>query len=350
MIVAFAALGAGGCAGDDAGSGDEADLTQVARTFHMNPGVERGRLANCAATDRACYLKPDFENAEWLAEFSKQVYLDDVDDAHPEKSAGFRDALKKIGIKPTEFVLFDHSLLGSHAAYFEMGDTAVLVFRGTRTDRWQDLVGDAKLKKTNGIHSGFLELLNGIWNGTDYLPSMEGDIEVRADLGDFLTQRFSGATKPKAFYITGHSLGGALATLALHRMLTTKMAIPEKTAEYTFGTPRSGDATYASALWSLTRAANIPYYRFVHRVDIVPMVPPTGFGFSHIGSSLAADSEDGLDSFIHLAESSSGKAAPDIAFGARVPNPKHLGTGVGDHSMATYASLLHAYAAKVAPQ
>jgi hypothetical protein len=348
LLLTLTTLGTTACAVDTTDVADEADLTATTRKFHMNAGVELGKLAKCSTTDRACYLSPDFENAEWLAEFSKLIYLDDVDEAHPEKAALMKSALVKLGITPTEFVLFDHSLLGSHAAYFEVGDMGVLVFRGTRTDRWQDIAADAKLKKDNGIHHGFVKLFLGIWTGADYNPEQLGDVMVRSDLGDYLSERFAGAKRPRSLYITGHSLGAALATVTLHELLVTGVPIPEKTAVYSFGTPRVGDATFAESLWNLTRKANIPYYRFVHRGDIVTNLAPKELGYVHVGRPVSTDSEDGLDTFIHFAESGAApvNVAPIMTFGARVPGFEKPGMSVGDHAMATYAPLLHAYAAK----
>ena len=65
-------------------------------------------------------------------------------------------------------------------------------------------------------------------------------------------------------YITGHSLGGALATLATWHMPGEKLA-----ACYTFGAPRVGDS-------QLLDQFRTPVYRVVNGADPVPMVPPVG--------------------------------------------------------------------------
>ena len=65
-------------------------------------------------------------------------------------------------------------------------------------------------------------------------------------------------------YITGHSLGGALATLATWHISGEKLA-----ACYTFGAPRVGDS-------QLLDHFRTPIYRIVHGADPVPMVPPVG--------------------------------------------------------------------------
>ena len=65
-------------------------------------------------------------------------------------------------------------------------------------------------------------------------------------------------------YFTGHSLGGALATLA-----TWYTAGKRQAACYTFGAPRVGDSR-------LLERFRTPIYRIVNGADPVPMVPPVG--------------------------------------------------------------------------
>ncbi|MCY4399182.1 MAG: lipase family protein [Gemmatimonadetes bacterium] len=67
---------------------------------------------------------------------------------------------------------------------------------------------------------------------------------------------------PLPLFITGHSLGGALALLA------TKLVAPDVDgACYTFGAPRVANYEYFSAV-------KTPVYRVVNSSDIVPRVPP----------------------------------------------------------------------------
>ena len=63
-------------------------------------------------------------------------------------------------------------------------------------------------------------------------------------------------------FITGHSLGGALALLA------TRLTAPDVTgACYTFGAPRIGN-------YECFRFIKTPVYRVVNSSDVVPRVPP----------------------------------------------------------------------------
>jgi hypothetical protein len=65
-------------------------------------------------------------------------------------------------------------------------------------------------------------------------------------------------------YITGHSLGGALAVVATWYQSAQKLG-----ACYTFGAPRVGDA-------NLIGRFKTPIYRVVNAADPVPFVPPAG--------------------------------------------------------------------------
>ncbi len=73
-------------------------------------------------------------------------------------------------------------------------------------------------------------------------------------------------------YITGHSLGGALAAIASARVRPSDRVA----ACYTFGCPRVGDTEFAEQLWK------VPVYRLVHASDIVPRLP-FAFGYRHAG-------------------------------------------------------------------
>jgi hypothetical protein len=79
----------------------------------------------------------------------------------------------------------------------------------------------------------------------------------------------SAATR-KPLFITGHSLGGALAILCaqlLERNGITAQAV------YTFGQPRVGDCKYAAAYNALLGAKT---FRLVYENDLVPHVPLPG--------------------------------------------------------------------------
>ena len=128
---------------------------------------------------------------------------------------------------------------------------ATLAFRGTEADRIRDIKADAKATQTacptgGRVHSGFKEQYD--------------DVAIRVE--DLLDQ--DGA-KGKPLFITGHSLGGAVATIAARR-LTAEHRVA---ACYTFGSPRVGTEHWVSQI-------KTPIYRIVNSADPVPMVPLSG--------------------------------------------------------------------------
>ncbi|KAK5972857.1 Triacylglycerol lipase [Trichostrongylus colubriformis] len=68
---------------------------------------------------------------------------------------------------------------------------------------------------------------------------------------------------------TGHSLGGALATLAAARAAKQGLRTRENITVYTYGEPRVGDAQFATNYDSMIKDS----YRVVNRRDIVPHLP-----------------------------------------------------------------------------
>ncbi|XP_071177791.1 lipase ZK262.3-like [Mytilus edulis] len=76
------------------------------------------------------------------------------------------------------------------------------------------------------------------------------------------------------FWITGHSLGGAIASIASARLLYDGKIRNDKIALYTFGMPRVGDRQYALDHNRLVNNS----WRVIHRNDPVPHYPvSTGF-------------------------------------------------------------------------
>jgi hypothetical protein len=129
---------------------------------------------------------------------------------------------------------------------------AVICFRGTK--QVKDWMTNLKIEphpiddpRNNGevighMHKGFHEAY----------VSVHGDIKTRLQGHEQLP-----------LYITGHSLGGALAVVATWYQSAQRLA-----ACYTFGAPRVGDDGLMD--WFKT-----PIYRVVNGPDPVPFVPPS---------------------------------------------------------------------------
>jgi Lipase (class 3) len=137
--------------------------------------------------------------------------------------------------------------------YFASNDNhALLAFRGTEADNNNDKVADAEIDRVPEagalVHSGFKRYLDAVWpQVTQYVAGYR-------------------ANHPNQnICITGHSLGGALATLAFTRLNDPASSL------ITFGCPRVGNPSYCNLI--AAAAATRACYRAVDNLDIVTHVP-----------------------------------------------------------------------------
>ncbi|MBX3434148.1 MAG: lipase family protein [Pirellulales bacterium] len=138
----------------------------------------------------------------------------------------------------------------------ETPDVLLVAFRGTESfgDWLADLNVRSVRRPYGTLHRGFYQAFQ----------------DVAEPLTASLTQRTAAAARPLA--ITGHSLGGALATVAAAEY-QWQFSIANI---YTFGQPRVGKGTFERRFSDF----GLPFYRFVNDDDVVTRVPP---GFSHVG-------------------------------------------------------------------
>lgn len=156
----------------------------------------------------------------------------------------------------------------------------VLVFRGTQVNRnWlEDLVA---LKHMGGeqwgggaVHVGFLTTYRSLQGYVHQLLLAKRRLAVGLGL--------LGPTETVNVRLVGHSLGGALATLAAADLLGIQ---PFRVEElWTFGSPRVGDAKFVAWLLAAERlgGAGVRHWRVTHAHDPVVHVPPLGMGFQHV--------------------------------------------------------------------
>lgn len=154
---------------------------------------------------------------------------------------------------------FDHN--GTQAILLSSQENVFLAFRGTEPNQIKDLKADIKaiIKQCDSggrIHTGFDTAFS----------------EVAIDIQQELNKD---QYKDKPLYITGHSLGGALATIAAKK-LTHKAGLA---ACYTFGSPRVGNEEWVSDI-------KVPIYRIVNAFDPVTQVPFSGTAINLITAPL----------------------------------------------------------------
>ena len=132
----------------------------------------------------------------------------------------------------------------------------VLSFRGTEVSQLSDVLADLKAGKNNEkcggkVHYGFKHELDKLWS----------DIEKELDLIE------------GQIYVTGHSLGAAMATIAASRIQ------PKVIALVTFGSPRVGTKEFV-------KNVTIDHYRVQNNNDVVTSVPFYAMGFRHHGNNV----------------------------------------------------------------
>lgn len=74
--------------------------------------------------------------------------------------------------------------------------------------------------------------------------------------------------------VAGHSLGGAMATLAAAHLRRAGIDLDA----YAYGAPRVGNQQFTNFA---SLQPNGKLYRITHRADIVPLVPPRASGYEH---------------------------------------------------------------------
>lgn len=99
------------------------------------------------------------------------------------------------------------------------------------------------------VHRGFMDATNSI------LPEVD---------------RLIRGLSPRTLHFTGHSLGGAIATLLAAHYAQGRQY--DEIHCYTFGCPRVGDANFGD--WLVNRVGRPNFWRLYHPFDPVPMVGP----------------------------------------------------------------------------
>lgn len=158
----------------------------------------------------------------------------------------------------------------------------ILIFRGTqRTTEWLlnltalqiNPQGEDTPQFVGQVHRGFVNIYQD-------LVTQTREIARRLDPN-------------KPCYISGHSLGAAIATLAAMDLAITLPQLRPQLRLYTYASPRIGNPAFANAHSQL-----IPnHYRVVNLADLVPLVPSTVFfnniNYVHAGQEWSFLSQNG---------------------------------------------------------
>lgn len=175
-----------------------------------------------------------------FAKFAQYAY-------YPEKT-GAKSGKRK-GFNKHSF--FD--IEGAQCYVYYNKDDIVIACRGTQKGpgAMNDIIADLQVFKSdsvsgNKIHQGFKEEVDKIY---DHVESLIDRI-----------------THGKKIWATGHSLGGAMATILAQRLEFT--GGHDVDTLYTFGSPRAGGPQFRA--WC---DKHLNHQRFVNNNDVVPCVP-----------------------------------------------------------------------------
>ncbi len=275
----------------------------------------------------------DPKEAAFLGEFvaaAYAMYHADPTNLTPPAPSNFPRGYKLIAsVQMRDFILWstDPVFYGFLAQSVTDLSRFVLAIRGTSNaiEWWDDVNAGALIPfKTHGcgaVGAGFARIYDTLevveYPGAAAQPTVAAASRSLKAAGGFsqqiaaLVQRRAPLTAaaapaaPPAVSVTGHSLGGALATLyALDNARTQRIQNP---LLCTFASPRVGDATFAAAF----NVLGLTSWRIANAPDLVPNIPPDFLGFRHVDALQAVDSR--------------GKVTPSISCW---------------HALATYLSLI----------
>lgn len=139
------------------------------------------------------------------------------------------------------------------------GEYALVSFRGTEPSKLSDWLRDATFE---GAPCPW-----GWSRGELHLGFLNGFLSVKDDLDAFLDENWVVGTP---IVLCGHSLGGALATVAATYLRETRT---EQVMLYTYGSPRTGSVRFSRYY---TTQKPIVAHRHVLHADIVARVPVPG--------------------------------------------------------------------------
>jgi hypothetical protein len=172
------------------------------------------------------------------------------------------------------------------------GRVAILCYRGTEPVNFINWLTDADVDPemvpwrfgdapvSHAVHAGFYRNVRATRYAVaeKLLLAIQGKPIVDDGKAD------SGLGRLEALYVSGHSLGAAMAAL-FGVMMETNPAYAEirrrMRAVYTYGQPMIGDPAFAS---ECSKAIGKKVFRFIHAHDVVAALPPKISGsFAHFG-------------------------------------------------------------------
>lgn len=267
-------------------------------------------------------------NALLLAQASQAAYLDEAD---------ARAKMAQLGL--TGFIWIDLTKQFTDLYAIAAGGPGfvVIAFRGTKDfDDWMtDLQATpvgfpwifASGPDVGDIHAGFGHALFDAWG---QIAAATKKLIPAPDV-----------PQQPTLWLTGHSLGGALAVLAGAAFsMWSGAPIRSVSGVYTFGQPRVGLFRFCGNYDHLLRAKT---FRFVNNQDLVPRVPFRGFDYADLGQMIHFDN-NGVPQ-LQSSQWSSFLNRTLQSFDEFFDIAGHAQSDVRDHSMDGYQQLMQSQAA-----
>jgi hypothetical protein len=230
------------------------------------------------------------------------------------------------------------------------GRVVVLCYRGTEPSSLGNWLGNLDIGSESSaiaaldgreavrVHAGFYLNMRATWLGV--LENLQLALEGKS-LADPLTRV---AHPLEALYVTGHSLGGAMAVLfalsiagrPLLRSISDRLR-----AVYTFGQPMA--ACTPLPRWTDEVAGTL--FRYVIERDLIPALPPVSWGpFTHLGREYRYSEGEWRRSGTHVVQLASAREIPRalVALFAREKERAPLRYSFGEHRPHHYIAALRA--------
>lgn len=172
----------------------------------------------------------------------------------------------------------------------------VIAFRGTEPGQLKDLGADLDIWQNDTEDSGFSEGWGDLHRGF-----LNAYLSVEAGL---LIERLKDLEgQGVGIWLTGHSLGGAVATVFAARILDEidkGMDINLK-GLYTFGSPRVGDSDFVAKFNEHATREKVNIGRVRYDEDLVTKIPGVLFGYRHVKTMvLLGPSDDNEDTTMEI--------------------------------------------------
>lgn len=206
-------------------------------------------------------------NAHWMALLAQAVYTSKSDDNPTPDEANI---LAHLQTQDPKFIaVYGFQKNNAQAILVEHEDYLCMSFRGSdeKTDWLSNINVFHKKVLFRKFHKGFWNILEDIWK-----PLEQKYLQLKHN-------------KPRPLFLTGHSLGGAIATIAAAKLIHTDSPF---TSVYTFGQPRSMTRSTSRIFNDECKAR---FFRFHNNNDIVTRIPTRSMGYSHVGTYLYISEE-----------------------------------------------------------